>query len=95
MSCVRHVLDGTGDQPLDVCAIDIEEEDDADPAVELRQRGLTFTLVRDGHSIAEQYGVKGVPGFFLVDTKGRLAYRIAEDSPQKMEAALRERLRLH
>jgi thiol-disulfide isomerase/thioredoxin len=96
MPYVQHVLDAAGAQRLDVYAIDIKEDDDADPAAELRQRGLTFTLVRDGDSIAEQYGVKGTPGLFLVDAQGRIVYRrIGGDSPDKVEAALRERLHLH
>jgi len=96
MPFVQKVLDAAGHERLDVYAIDIKEDDDADPAGELRQRGLTFTLVRDGDSIAAEYGVKGTPGLVLVDTHGRVIYRrIGGDSPEKVEAALRERLRLN
>lgn len=95
MPFVQNVLDAAGRERLDVYAIDIKEDDDADPAAELRQRGLTFTLVRDGDKIADQYGVKGTPGLFLVDTQGRIVYRrIGGEAPEKVEAALRERLHL-
>jgi thioredoxin-related protein len=51
--------------------------------------------VRDGDAIAEQYGVKGTPGLFLVDAKGNIVYkRSGGDAPEKVEAALRAKLNL-
>lgn len=93
MPFVQSVLDATGHDRLDVYAIDIKEEEDADPAAELRDRHLAFTLVRDGDAIAEQYGVKGTPGLFLVDSHGQITYkRVGGEAPEKVEAALREQL---
>lgn len=95
MPFVQNVLDSAGSDRLDVYAIDIKEEDDADPTSELRDRHLSFTLVRDGDAIAEQYGVKGTPGLFLVDSHGQIVYkRVGGDAPEKVEAALREQLHL-
>jgi len=57
---------------------------------------LTFTLVRDGDAIAEHCGVKGTPGLFLVDAQGQITYkRVGGDAPEKVEAALREKLHLN
>ena len=40
-------------------------------------------------------GVKGTPGLFLVDAKGNIVYRRSGgDAPEKVEAALREKLNL-
>lgn len=95
MPFVQNVLDAAGRDRLDVYAIDIKEDDDADPVAELRDRGLTFTLVRDGDAIAAQYSVKGTPGLFLVDAQGRIVYkRTGGDAPEKVEAALRDKLHL-
>ncbi len=78
---------------LDVYAIDIK--DDGHPAATLRERHLTFTLVRDGDAIADAYGVQGTPGLFLVDAKGDIVYqRSGGDEPAQVEAKLRALLHL-
>ena len=93
MPHVQKVYNAAGKDKLDVYAIDFK--DDGDPAAELRERGQTFTLVRDGDAIAEQYGVKGTPGLFLVNAKGDIVYkRTGGNAPEKVEAALREKLGL-
>jgi cytochrome c biogenesis protein CcmG/thiol:disulfide interchange protein DsbE len=93
MPYVQKVYDATGKDKLDVYAIDIK--DDGDPVAELRERKQTFTLVRDGDAIADQYGVKGTPGLLLVNAKGDIVYkRTGGDAPEKVELALREKLGL-
>src|SRR5450432_2500641 len=93
MPYLQKVYDAAGKDKLDVYAIDIK--DDGDPVAELRERGQTFTLVRDGDAIADQYGVKGTPGLFLVDAKGDIVYkRTGGDAPEKVEAAPRAKLDL-
>ncbi|MDR3388006.1 MAG: TlpA disulfide reductase family protein [Rudaea sp.] len=93
MPYVQKVYDAAGKDRLDVYAIDIK--DDGDPVVALRERKQTFTLVRDGDAIADQYGVKGTPGLFLVNAKGDVVYkRTGGDAPEKVEVALREKLGL-
>jgi len=94
MPYLQHVYDAAGSDKLDVYAIDFKDED-GDPVAELRERKQTFTLVRDGDPIAALYGVKGTPGLFLVDAKGDIVYkRSGGDAPEKVEAALREKLGL-
>lgn|SRR5882724_1528539 len=93
MPYLQKVVDTAGKGKLDVYAIDIK--DDGDPVATLRKRKLSFTLVRDGDAIADQYGVKGTPGLFLVDAKGSIVYkRSGGDAPEKVEAALRAKLGL-
>jgi len=95
MPYLQKVYDAAGRDRLDVYAIDFKEDEDADPIAELRERGNTFTLVRDGDAIAALYGVKGTPGLFLVGTNGEVIYkRSGGDAPEKVEAALREKLAL-
>ncbi len=94
MPYLQKVSDAAGPARLDVYAIDIKDEE-GDPVAELRERGNTFTLVRDGDAIAGLYGVKGTPGLFLVDRSGTIAYkRAGGDAPEKIEAALRDKLGL-
>ena len=93
MPYVQHVQDAAGKDKLDVYAIDIKE--DGDPVKTLRERKLGFTLILDGDAIADQYAVRGTPGLFLVDTRGKVVYRRSGgDAPEKVEAALREKLQL-
>jgi hypothetical protein len=94
MPYLQKVYDATGRDKLDVYAIDFKDED-GDPVAELKERGNTFTLVRDGDAIAALYGVKGTPGLFLVGRSGEIVYkRNGGDAPEKVEAALREKLGL-
>ena len=94
MPYLQKVSDAAGPARLDVYAIDIKDED-GDPVAELRERGNTFTLVREGDAIADHYGVKGTPGLFLVDRDGTIVYkRISGDKPETVEVALREKLAL-
>jgi cytochrome c biogenesis protein CcmG, thiol:disulfide interchange protein DsbE len=93
MPYLQKVSDAAGRDHLDVYAIDIKE--DGDPVAVLKERKFTFTLVRDGDPIADLYHVKGTPGLFLVDAKGDIVYkRSGGDAPEKVEAALREKLGL-
>lgn len=93
MPYVQKVYDAAGAGKLDVYAIDIKE--DGDPVKTLRERKLSFTLIVDGDAIADQYSVKGTPGLFLVDTRGKIIYRRSGgDAPEKVETALREKLHL-
>jgi cytochrome c biogenesis protein CcmG/thiol:disulfide interchange protein DsbE len=94
MPYLQKVYNAADKDKLDVYAIDFKDED-GDPAAELKERGNTFTLVREGDAIAAQYGVKGTPGLFLVDRSGTIIYkRSGGDAPEKVEAALREKLGL-
>ena len=93
MPYLQKVYDAAGKQHLDVYAIDIK--DDGDPVAELRERGQTFTLVRDGDAIADLYGIKGTPGLLLVDRSGAVVYRrVGGDAAEAVEAALRKQLGL-
>ncbi len=93
MPHIQTVYDAAGEQRVEVLAIDIK--DDGDPAAELKARHMTFTLVRDGDTIAEQYGIKGTPGVLLIDIHGDIVYRrIGGDAPEAVEAALRDHLGL-
>jgi thiol-disulfide isomerase/thioredoxin len=93
MPYLQDVYNAAGRDKLDVYAIDIK--DDGHPAATLRERHLTFTLVRDGDAIADAYGVEGTPGLFLVGKNGDIVYqRSGGDEPAQVEAKLRALLHL-
>lgn len=93
MPHVQRVLDDMGPQALDVYALDIFEDENADPMGELRARGQNFILITPGDAVAERYGVMGTPALFLVDRNGRVSYiRPNNAGPDQVEATLRTRL---
>ena len=93
MPYLQKVQNAAGKDALDVYAIDFK--DDGDPVQTLRERKLSFTLVRDGDAIAALYGVTGTPGLFLVDTNGHIIYkRSGGDAPEAVEETLRQKLGL-
>jgi cytochrome c biogenesis protein CcmG, thiol:disulfide interchange protein DsbE len=92
MPTLQTLYDAAGKNRLDVYAIDIKE--DGDPVKTLKERKQTFTLILDGDAIADQYRVKGTPGLFLVDAHGDIVYHADTSDPAKVDAALRERLKL-
>ena len=93
MPTLQTIYDAAGTDHLDVYAIDIKE--DGDPVKTLKERKQTFTLIRDGDSIADLYHVKGTPGLFLVDAHGDIVYHADTSEPATVGAALREKLTLN
>jgi thiol-disulfide isomerase/thioredoxin len=63
-----------GADQLDVYAVDILEDEGADPAGFLASHGYDFTLVRADDTVPASYGVRGTPALFLVGTDGRVDY---------------------
>lgn len=50
--------------------------DDGDPAAYIEERGFEFTLVPEGGSAAESYGMHGTPGLVLVDGDGTIRFNL-------------------
>ena len=55
--------------------------EDGDPAKYMAENGFTFKLLITADLVAEEYGVKGTPGLFVIDSKHRVRYmrRSGED----------------
>lgn len=56
-------------------AIDILEDGKLDPVEYFKKKGYTFTLLLDGDLVAEDYGVKGTPGLYVVDKDKKITYK--------------------
>ena len=73
-----------------VITVAVRSGDDGDVADYLRERGLNWPVVNDEHgTIAERYGIKGVPALFFIDGEGNIALTSAGFSS---EAGIRFRL---
>ena len=57
---------------IGVLAVNIRE--DGDPAAYLEENGFDFTLLLEGDEVGEQYGVKGTPSLYLVDSDMRILF---------------------
>jgi thiol-disulfide isomerase/thioredoxin len=91
MPHLQSVRNDVGSDALDVYAVDILEDDDADPAGFLAERGYDFTLVRAADSVPESYGVRGTPALFLVGVTGRVVYvRPNGAQPEAIETIIRD-----
>lgn len=58
-----------------VVAINAKERGQGDPQAYLEGLGFPLVGIRDGDRIAEDYGVQYIPGLFVVDGRGTIAYR--------------------
>lgn len=67
MPHLQSLLDEYGSEGIRVIAVSTFEEDDATPAAYLAKQGYQFQVVETGEAIADRYGVKAVPGLFLVN----------------------------
>jgi hypothetical protein len=93
MPHLQSLLSEVGSGQLDVYAIDIKEDEDADPVGVLARLGPDFILVRDGDAIAERYGVRGTPVLHLVGTDGSILYtRPNGAEPEAVKQAIRAML---
>lgn len=59
-----------------ILAINIKE--DGDPVSFVANAGYDFTLLLHGDLVAEDYGVTGTPGVFIVDGKRRIRFNLRE-----------------
>jgi thiol-disulfide isomerase/thioredoxin len=58
-----------------VVAINAKERGQGDPQAYVRGLGFPLVGIPDGDRLAEAYGVQYIPGLFVVDGKGTIAYR--------------------
>jgi thiol-disulfide isomerase/thioredoxin len=75
MPHLQSILDEYGD---DVRIYAFNIKDDEDPAVFLDQWGYDFVLIPEADGLMEAYGVKGTPGLFIVDGKGKIRFNLYE-----------------
>jgi cytochrome c biogenesis protein CcmG, thiol:disulfide interchange protein DsbE len=60
---------------LNFYAIDIYEDGKLDPVEYFENKEYTYTLLLAGDLVAEDYGVKGTPGLYVVDKDKKIIYK--------------------
>lgn len=73
MPHLQKVADEYSGRPVRFYALDVWE--DGDPVAHMKKRGFTFKLLLQADRVAENYGVHGTPGLFVVDPDHRVIYR--------------------
>ena len=72
-----------------ILAVNISE--DADPVAFITNAGYDFVLLPEGDAVAEQYGVKGTPGVFVIDANRAIRFDLSKlpkiDPPDNGEKA--------
>lgn len=56
-------------------AINAFENGDTDPVDFFEKNEYSFTMLRDGDSVAEQFGLKGPPGLYVVGKDKKITYK--------------------
>lgn len=74
MPHLQSMLDEYGNDRIEVVAIDLWEDnaDDWKPVID--DSGYDFRVLLKGDAIAPQWQVRGTPGLFLLDAKGRVVF---------------------
>lgn len=74
MPHLQSILDEYGTRRVEVLAVDVFEEEDADPAGYMGDAGYDFVTLVDGDRIAGDWGVRGTPGLFVIARGGTVVY---------------------
>ena len=74
---------------LRVFGVNVWEKGDA--AGFMREQGFTYTLLTQGDLVATQYGVSGIPCFYLIDGQGKVLWS-AKGFSSKNERELEEKI---
>jgi thiol-disulfide isomerase/thioredoxin len=66
-----------GEDKINILAVDVFEDGEADPATYVEALGFPVIAVANGDSIAEIYSVRGTPGLMILDGQGALVWKRA------------------
>lgn len=76
MPHLQSVIDEHGVTAIDVWAINVFENDKADPSAHLEERAFQFRLFEQGDEIARSWNVHATPGLFLTDDSGKIVWHL-------------------
>ena len=63
-----------GSQKVNIVAINAREKGEGDPSAYVKGLGFSLTAITDGDAIADDYGIRFIPGLMIVDDKGDIAW---------------------
>jgi thiol-disulfide isomerase/thioredoxin len=75
MPYVKNIAADYAAYGVKIVAIDAKEDGEGDPKAYVRALGFKPIAVANGDAIADDYGIKYIPGVLIVDGKGVVAWR--------------------
>lgn len=76
MPHLQSMIDEHGSANVDVWAVNVFENDKADPQAHLEERAFQFRLFKQGDDVAQAWGVHATPGLFLADGNGDIVWHL-------------------
>jgi len=83
MPGVQRVHEKFKGRPVKAFGIDIWEREGASPADYMKSKDYTYTLLLNGDKVADDYRVSGIPSFYVIDPRGRVAYAASGFIPNR------------
>lgn len=62
------------DSDLQILGISFNEDEGADPAQTLKERGISFPTLVQGENVAKAYGVNGTPTTVFINRRGEIVW---------------------
>jgi len=77
---------------IQIVSISFNEDDDARPQDEIKNRGYDFITAVNGELVANKYGVRGTPTTFFINRQGQAIYKSTSSNVNnpKLELAVQE-----
>ncbi len=75
MPYLKDIEADYAEEDVRVVAINAKEDGEGNPQLYVEQLGFPVIAVAEGDMIAEAYAVEYIPGLFVVDGEGTVAYR--------------------
>lgn len=63
-----------GAEKINVIAINAKEKGEGDPVAYVKSLGFPVTVIKDGDAIAQDYGVRFIPGLMVANADGDIAW---------------------
>ena len=79
-----------------VLGVSFQEVEGVDPVSYLKSKGADFPSFLKGETIAASYAVEAIPAYYVIDTRGNVAYAVLEYNPNvpaQLEQAIEKHLR--
>lgn len=95
---VQKTYEKYKDTDVKILGVNVQEDKGVDPAVYLKGKGADYPTLINGDKTALEYGVQGVPVFYIIDRKGRVAFASSGYNPNiriQLEEAIEQALKVN
>lgn len=92
MPHLQSILDEHGTDRVEVVAVNLWEDGPEDWRADFVASGYDFQVLLGGDDLAKAWGVKGTPGLFLIDARGKVVFdrNARAFEPSRRDATLLE-----